>query len=296
MSNQTGFIQSFLVGLIFIPYHFVCEVSRKLVFMQREKIEQLLKASAIMAAVVSAISLAYGVYVRQLLLFSGVFPLVVPIASACILFLMYAYFKSMNFKLYDNLNDFVTLDEVLQDAVQESQIVELGEEAAVEDMVEITDVEDGAEDEQVHASPAEDALLDVEAELSGAMIGQDAIALSATKAQKATTIDVASAVPIDVQNAMQQALKEAEAKTAQNSAIVKDAPVPQPNAANLAIDAKKALYKNKMLKALGQKLNKLECRNCFTAEEIDQICSEELFIKSTEFVSPILSLEDILES
>ena len=143
MSNQTDFIRSITVGLIFVPYHFICDLARKAVFLRREKIEAWLLGSVCFSGAISILTLLYYFFIGKIYIFEGKFPLAVPVISTAILFLIYALFKESTFKLYDDLQDFVCLDSILADAISEADSIDVTADISdVEGMQKITDDDD----------------------------------------------------------------------------------------------------------------------------------------------------------
>ena len=143
MSNQTDFIRSITVGLIFVPYHSICDLARKAVFPRREKIEAWLLGSVCFSGAISILTLLYYFFIGKIYIFEGKFPLAVPVISTAILFLVYALFKESTFKLYDDLQDFVCLDSILADAISEADAIDVTADISdVEGMQKITDDDD----------------------------------------------------------------------------------------------------------------------------------------------------------
>lgn len=269
MSDQTSFIQSLLVGIIFVPYHFICDVARKLVFLKREKIEALLLGSTIFSAVTLAATTAYYAYTGMMHLFDGNFPVIVPLASTALMFLIYAYFKSTNFKLFDNLNDFVTLDAVLQEVV-DGDDVELIDIMDSADEIELTDEEDTPNNTESVASVSADN--------------------TATTATDFDSLDIESeilALEPDPQPANNVSNVTQDTKVTQNTKVTQDNKTNTNEASTptqaLSKEAKKALYKSKMLKALRGKLSSVKTVDSFSDEEINRLCMEEPFLKSSDF-------------
>ena len=262
MSNQTDFIRSITVGLIFVPYHFICDLARKAVFLRREKIEAWLLGSVCFSGAISILTLLYYFFIGKIYIFEGKFPLAVPVISTAILFLIYALFKESTFKLYDDLQDFVCLDSILADAISEADSIDVTADISdVEGMQKITD----DDDVQVPDANTSDTNSD-SASAAVSSIEDQAIA--------------------SLQTAMQQS----------NTKVTKDASILQANAAfatveTLSKSAKQSLYKNKMLAALRNKLEAVRSENNLSKDELNKVCSEQQFIKDTDFTTMSLNID-----
>lgn len=259
MSNQTDFIRSITVGLIFIPYHFICDLARKSVFLRREKIEAWLLGSVCFSGAISILTLLYYLFIGKIYIFEGKFPLAVPVISTAILFLIYALFKESTFKLYDDLQDFVCLDSILADAINEADAIDVTADISdVEGLQKITD-----DDAKVPDANILNYTSDTQQESS---IENQAIA--------------------SLQAAMQQS----------NTDVIKDASTLQSNAASATVDtlsksAKQSLYKNKMLAALRNKLEAVRSENNLSKDELNKVCNEQQFIKDTDFTTISLNID-----
>lgn len=277
MSNQTDFIRSITVGLIFIPYHFICDLARKSVFLRREKIEAWLLGSVCFSGAISILTLLYYLFIGKIYIFEGKFPLAVPVISTAILFLIYALFKESTFKLYDDLQDFVCLDSILADAINEADAIDVTADISdVEGMQKITD-----DDAKVPDANTLDYTSDTNSDSASAAVSINP--QSSDTQQESSIEDQAIA---SLQAAMQQS----------NTEVIKDASTLQSNAAfatveTLSKSAKQSLYKNKMLAALRNKLEAVRSENNLSKDELNKVCSEQQFIKDTDFTTMSLNID-----
>lgn len=278
MSNQTDFIRSITVGLIFVPYHFICDLARKAVFLRREKIEAWLLGSVCFSGAISILTLLYYFFIGKIYIFEGKFPLAVPVISTAILFLIYALFKESTFKLYDDLQDFVCLDSILADAISEADSIDVTADISdVEGMQKITD------DDDVQVPDANTS--DTNSDSASAAVSMN---LPSSDTQQESSIEDQAIASL--QTAMQQS----------NTKVTKDASILQANAAfatveTLSKSAKQSLYKNKMLAALRNKLEAVRSENNLSKDELNKVCSEQQFIKDTDFTTMSLNIDiDVL--
>ena len=274
MSNQTDFIRSITVGLIFVPYHFICDLARKAVFLRREKIEAWLLGSVCFSGAISILTLLYYFFIGKIYIFEGKFPLAVPVISTAILFLIYALFKESTFKLYDDLQDFVCLDSILADAISEADSIDVTADISdVEGMQKITD------DDDVQVPDANTS--DTNSDSASAAVSMN---LPSSDTQQESSIEDQAIASL--QTAMQQS----------NTKVTKDASIVQANAAfatveTLSKSAKQSLYKNKMLAALRNKLEAVRSENNLSKDELNKVCSEQQFIKDTDFTTMSLNID-----
>ena len=274
MSNQTDFIRSITVGLIFVPYHFICDLARKAVFLRREKIEAWLLGSVCFSGAISILTLLYYFFIGKIYIFEGKFPLAVPVISTAILFLIYALFKESTFKLYDDLQDFVCLDSILADAISEADSIDVTADISdVEGMQKITD------DDDVQVPDANTS--DTNSDSASAAVSMN---LPSSDTQQESSIEDQAIASL--QTAMQQS----------NTKVTKDASILQANAAfatveTLSKSAKQSLYKNKMLAALRNKLEAVGSENNLSKDELNKVCSEQQFIKDTDFTTMSLNID-----
>lgn len=274
MSNQTDFIWSITVGLIFVPYHFICDLARKAVFLRREKIEAWLLGSVCFSGAISILTLLYYFFIGKIYIFEGKFPLAVPVISTAILFLIYALFKESTFKLYDDLQDFVCLDSILADAISEADSIDVTADISdVEGMQKITD------DDDVQVPDANTS--DTNSDSASAAVSMN---LPSSDTQQESSIEDQAIASL--QTAMQQS----------NTKVTKDASILQANAAfatveTLSKSAKQSLYKNKMLAALRNKLEAVRSENNLSKDELNKVCSEQQFIKDTDFTTMSLNID-----
>lgn len=274
MSNQTDFIRSITVGLIFVPYHFICDLARKAVFLRREKIEAWLLGSVCFSGAISILTLLYYFFIGKIYIFEGKFPLAVPVISTAILFLIYALFKESTFKLYDDLQDFVCLDSILADAISEADSIDVTADISdVEGMQKITD------DDDVQVPDATTS--DTNSDSASAAVSMN---LPSSDTQQESSIEDQAIASL--QTAMQQS----------NTKVTKDASILQANAAfatveTLSKSAKQSLYKNKMLAALRNKLEAVRSENNLSKDELNKVCSEQQFIKDTDFTTMSLNID-----
>ena len=274
MSNQTDFIRSITVGLIFVPYHFICDLARKAVFLRREKIEAWLLGSVCFSGAISILTLLYYFFIGKIYIFEGKFPLAVPVISTAILFLIYALFKESTFKLYDDLQDFVCLDSILADAISEADSIDVTADISdVEGMQKITD------DDDVQVPNANTS--DTNSDSASAAVSMN---LPSSDTQQESSIEDQAIASL--QTAMQQS----------NTKVTKDASILQANAAfatveTLSKSAKQSLYKNKMLAALRNKLEAVRSENNLSKDELNKVCSEQQFIKDTDFTTMSLNID-----
>lgn len=274
MSNQTDFIRSITVGLIFVPYHFICDLARKAVFLRREKIEAWLLGSVCFSGAISILTLLYYFFIGKIYIFEGKFPLAVPVISTAILFLVYALFKESTFKLYDDLQDFVCLDSILADAISEADSIDVTADISdVEGMQKITD------DDDVQVPDANTS--DTNSDSASAAVSMN---LPSSDTQQESSIEDQAIASL--QTAMQQS----------NTKVTKDASILQANAAfatveTLSKSAKQSLYKNKMLAALRNKLEAVRSENNLSKDELNKVCSEQQFIKDTDFTTMSLNID-----
>lgn len=279
MSNQTDFIRSVTVGLIFIPYHFICDLARKSVFLRREKIEAWLLGSVCFSGAISILTLLYYLFIGKIYIFEGKFPLAVPVISTAILFLIYALFKESTFKLYDDLQDFVCLDSILADAINEADTIDVTADISdVEGMQKIIDDDD---DVKVPDANTLDYTSDTNSDSASAAVS---INPQSSDAQQESSIEDQAIASL--QAAMQQS----------NTEVIKDASTLQSNAAfatveTLSKSAKQSLYKNKMLAALRNKLEAVRSENNLSKDELNKVCSEQQFIKDTDFTTMSLNID-----
>lgn len=274
MSNQTDFIRSITVGLIFVPYHFICDLARKAVFLRREKIEAWLLGSVCFSGAISILTLLYYFFIGKIYIFEGKFPLAVPVISTAILFLIYALFKESTFKLYDDLQDFVCLDSILADAISEADSIDVTADISdVEGMQKITD------DDDVQVPDANTS--DTNSDSASAAVSMN---LPSSDTQQESSIEDQAIASL--QTAMQQS----------NTKVTKDASILQANAAfatveTLSKSAKQSLYKNKMLAALRNKLEAVRSENNLSKDELNKVCNEQQFIKDTDFTTMSLNID-----
>lgn len=277
MSNQTDFIRSITVGLIFIPYHFICDLARKSVFLCREKIEAWLLGSVCFSGAISILTLLYYFFIGKIYIFEGKFPLAVPVISTAILFLIYALFKESTFKLYDDLQDFVCIDSILADAINEADAIDVTADISdVEGMQKITD-----DDVKVPDANTLDDTSDTNSDSGSADVS---INPSSSDTQQESSIEDPAIASL--QAAMQQS----------NTEVIKDASTLQSNAASATVEtlsksAKQSLYKNKMLAALRNKLEAVRSENNLSKDELNKVCSEQQFIKDTDFTTMSLNID-----
>lgn len=277
MSNQTDFIQSITVGLIFIPYHFICDLARKSVFLRREKIEAWLLGSVCFSGAISILTLLYYLFIGKIYIFEGKFPLAVPVISTAILFLIYALFKESTFKLYDDLQDFVCLDSILADAINEADAIDVTADISdVEGMQKITD-----DDAKVPDANILNYTSDTNSDSASA-----AVSINPTSSDTQQESSIENQAIASLQAAMQQS----------NTDVIKDASTLQSNAASATVDtlsksAKQSLYKNKMLAALRNKLEAVRSENNLSKDELNKVCNEQQFIKDTDFTTISLNID-----
>lgn len=279
MSNQTDFIRSITVGLIFIPYHFICDLARKSVFLRREKIEAWLLGSVYFSGAISILTLLYYFFIGRIYIFEGKFPLAVPVISTAILFLIYALFKESTFKLYDDLQDFVCLDSILADAINEADAIDVTADISdVEGMQKIIDDDDDA---KVLDANTLNHTSDTNSDSASAAVS---INPPSSDAQQESSIEDQAIASL--QAAMQQP----------NTEIVKDSSTLQLNTASATVEtlsksAKQSLYKNKMLAALRNKLEAVRSENNLSKDGLNKVCSEQQFIKDTDFTTMSLNID-----
>lgn len=279
MSNQTDFIRSITVGLIFIPYHFICDLARKSVFLRREKIEAWLLGSVYFSGAISILTLLYYFFIGRIYIFEGKFPLAVPVISTAILFLIYALFKESTFKLYDDLQDFVCLDSILADAINEADAIDVTADISdVEGMQKIIDDDDDA---KVLDANTLNHTSDTNSDSASAAVS---INPPSSDAQQESSIEDQAIASL--QAAMQQP----------NTEIVKDSSTLQLNTASATVEtlsksAKQSLYKNKMLAALRNKLEAVRSENNLSKDELTKVCNEQQFIKDTDFTTMSLNID-----
>lgn len=277
MSNQTDFIRSITVGLIFIPYHFICDLARKSVFLRREKIEAWLLGSVCFSGAISILTLLYYLFIGKIYIFEGKFPLAVPVISTAILFLIYALFKESTFKLYDDLQDFVCLDSILADAINEADAIDVTADISdVEGMQKITD-----DDAKVPDANILNYTSDTNSDSASA-----AVSINPTSSDTQQESSIENQAIASLQAAMQQS----------NTEVIKDASTLQSNAASATVEtlsksAKQSLYKNKMLAALRNKLEAVRSENNLSKDELNKVCSEQQFIKDTDFTTMSLNID-----
>lgn len=277
MSNQTDFIRSITVGLIFVPYHFICDLARKAVFLRREKIEAWLLGSVCFSGAISILTLLYYFFIGKIYIFEGKFPLAVPVISTAILFLIYALFKESTFKLYDDLQDFVCLDSILADAISEADSIDVTADISdVEGMQKITD-----DDAKVPDANILNYTSDTNSDSASA-----AVSINPTSSDTQQESSIENQAIASLQAAMQQS----------NTDVIKDASILQANAAfatveTLSKSAKQSLYKNKMLAALRNKLEAVRSENNLSKDELNKVCSEQQFIKDTDFTTMSLNID-----
>lgn len=280
MSNQTDFIRSITVGLIFIPYHFICDLARKSVFLRREKIEAWLLGSVYFSGAISILTLLYYFFIGRIYIFEGKFPLAVPVISTAILFLIYALFKESTFKLYDDLQDFVCLDSILADAISEADAIDVTADISdVEGMQKIIDDDD--DDAKVLDANTLNHTSDTNSDSASAAVS---INPPSSDAQQESSIEDQAIASL--QAAMQQP----------NTEIVKDSSTLQLNTASATVEtlsksAKQSLYKNKMLAALRNKLEAVRSENNLSKDELNKVCNEQQFIKDTDFTTMSLNID-----
>lgn len=278
MSNQTDFIRSITVGLIFIPYHFICDLARKSVFLRREKIEAWLLGSVCFSGAISILTLLYYLFIGKIYIFEGKFPLAVPVISTAILFLIYALFKESTFKLYDDLQDFVCLDSILADAINEADAIDVTADISdVEGMQKITDDDDA----KVPDANILNYTSDTNSDSASA-----AVSINPTSSDTQQESSIENQAIASLQAAMQQS----------NTDVIKDASTLQSNAASATVDtlsksAKQSLYKNKMLAALRNKLEAVRSENNLSKDELNKVCNEQQFIKDTDFTTISLNID-----
>lgn len=288
--------------MIFIPYHFIGDIAKKAVFMRRDKIEKWFLTSAIMSTAITAAELVYGVMAKQLYLFDGVLPLVVPAASSLILFLLYGIFKSSAFKLYDDLQDFVAVDSVVSEVMQESEQSELTEDDSYDDVVLAAVSGDIAEQT---AEQAVEPVTESVTRVSDADIRPKKLEPMANVDLSDITLDLDEC---DIETQVNAAMQEAKAvtgasddfmtKATQNAKLGENAP----SAADAGYkstthrEARKAMFKNKMLTALYGKLENVKSERNLPDTELERVCSEQEFITADDLITdyPVTDIDTIL--
>ena len=278
MSNQTDFIRSITVGLIFVPYHFICDLARKAVFLRREKIEAWLLGSVCFSGAISILTLLYYLFIGKIYIFEGKLPLAVPVISTAILFLIYALFKESTFKLYDDLQDFVCLDSILADAINEADAIDVTADILdVEGMQKITD------DDDVQVS-------DVNTSDDSSDTNSDSASVAVSINPPSSDIQQESSIEGQAIASLQAAMQQS------NTEVIKDTSTVQSNGASATVEtlsksAKQSLYKNKMLAALRNKLEAVRSENNLSKDELNKVCSEQQFIKDTDFTTMSLNID-----
>lgn len=277
-------MRSLVVGLIFVPYHFVCDVARKVVFLRREKIEAWLLGSVCFSGAVTVLTLIYYMYIDKIYLFDGQMPLIVPIITTSLLFLLYALFKESVFKLYDDLQDYVTLDEVLNDVVAkefESEITETADEFGQEIVTDvIEDIADSSGDAEINGKASEESAVDVIEQHQSTEIPFEV----------STNLD-------DFELQIDQALSDtSSAKADKVLSKSKVTPAAKSQSEKLTASAKQVLYKNKMLQSLQAKLAAVKSETNLSEDEIERVCREQDFIKAEDFIAEAakVNIDEIL--
>lgn len=312
MSNQTDFIRSVTVGLIFVPYHFVCDVARKIVFLRREKIEAWLLGSVCCSGAISLVTLVYYFFINKIYLFDGQFPLIVPVLTTAILFLIYAVFKGSVFKLYDDLQDFVFFDSILAEASNKEPVIQITNDTE-ETMQRITDEPEITEEPEITGEPDEvsqPVKLEKKAQtvplrdtFDLSNLPTDLTIGSITKDVDSTTKAAEDMAMAAIQASMQDtAAKTVDPSTVQaamqllSSEEKTSVPVKEVTTETLSATARKALYKNKMLAAIRGKLDTVKSAREFSEAELNKVCKTQEFILADDFttVSLNIDIEDML--
>ena len=240
-------------------------------------IEAWLLGSVCFSGAISILTLLYYLFIGKIYIFEGKFPLAVPVISTAILFLIYALFKESTFKLYDDLQDFVCLDSILADAINEADAIDVTADISdVEGMQKITD-----DDAKVPDANILNYTSDTNSDSGSADVS---INPSSSDTQQESSIEDPAIASL--QAAMQQS----------NTEVIKDASTLQSNAASATVEtlsksAKQSLYKNKMLAALRNKLEAVRSENNLSKDELNKVCSEQQFIKDTDFTTMSLNID-----
>lgn len=250
-TNQTDFLRSITVGLIFVPFHFVCDVARKTVFLRREKIEAWLLGSVYFSTAVVIASLLYSIFLGQIFMFGGKFPLIVPLFSSGILFLMYAAFRSTVFKLYDDLQDFVFLDKVLTENINDMEQISLDDaEFEIVGEPEITDVPDS------------------NVTLNNTAGVHDSKQETATELQAGTgDADLA--------------------KKAVGAGKIHGDPFIE----TLNMESKKTIYRNAILQSIQKQLASVKSNRSIAEKDLEEVCKNQVFLAATDFDSSSIDLD-----
>lgn len=251
-------------------------------FLRREKIEAWLLGSVCFSGAVTVLTLIYYVYINKIYLFNGQMPLIVPIITTSLLFLLYALFKESVFKLYDDLQDYVTLDEVLNDVVAkefESEITETADEFGQEIVTDVVDdVTDSSENAEAGAEAPKESTVDV------------------IEQHKSTEIPFEVSTDLsDFELQIDQALSDTNPVGSGNIRNKASADGIS-RSEKLAASAKQVLYKNKMLQSLQAKLASVKSETNLSEDEIERVCREQDFIKAEDFIAEAakVNIDEIL--
>ena len=242
------------------------------------KFEAWLLGSVCFSGAISILTLLYYLFIGKIYIFEGKLPLAVPVISTAILFLIYALFKESTFKLYDDLQDFVCLDSILADAINEADAIDVTADISdVEGMQKITD------DDDVQVS-------DVNTSDDSSDTNSDSASVAVSINPPSSDIQQESSIEGQAIASLQAAMQQS------NTEVIKDTSTVQSNGASATVEtlsksAKQSLYKNKMLAALRNKLEAVRSENNLSKDELNKVCSEQQFIKDTDFTTMSLNID-----
>lgn len=254
--------------------------------MRREKIEAWLLGSTCFSGGISLLTLAYYLFIDRIYLYNGRFPLLVPIIATALSFVVYALFKESNFKLYDDLQDFVFLDSVLADAMKPDMVTEIIDEDAIRSMPEITedDVNENSENLEIPSVDIENiqSLDDISkldlSSLGLAPVNSNDIPVPKSKTEEKNSNSVKEMVSVS------------------GSPVKGSSTVGAVSVDEISQSAKKTLYKNKMLMSIKDRLDSIKSERNIPKDELERVCKDEVFISSANFKSSKIEInyEDML--
>lgn len=289
------------------------DIAKKTVFLRRDKIEHWLFVSLSLSGVVTVFQILYSVYVGHLDLFQGRFPLVVPVCSTVILFLIYAAFKSAVFELYDDLLDFVAFDGTANEAETNTQEVEITEddmEGVLADvpMSEVMEeISNLSAVEIEHGAPADKPIdapsnIDDTTKIEPAVMN-DAQTFSTDARSDVTPVDELASFSMADQ--LEEAFASAVIASPQQNVTTKLTPKRQVNTASdtsvsvtekLSKEAKKAMYKNKILQAMQRRLDSVHSERNLDEAVLQASCAIQKYISINDIREESFSvtIDDIL--
>lgn len=290
------------------------DIAKKAVFLRRGKIELWLLVSLSLSGIVTVFQILYSIYVGHFEMFQGRFPLVVPVCSTVILFLIYAAFKSAVFELYDDLLDFVAFDGAASEAETNIQEVEITEDdmknipADVPISEVIEEISNLSTVEIVQETPVDESIdaltknIDKTTEIKPTVVKSTQTSDDSARSDTTLADELTSFSMVDQ---LEEAFASAAIASPQQNVITKPTPKRQVNAASdssvpvterLSKEAKKALYKNKILQAMQERLDSVHSERNLdeTMLQMSYATQKYISVKDMHEDSFAITIDDIL--